>query len=149
MNTKKLHATCDRILARLAPSLKGEQIIGGIVVPEAVRRLNEQKAIVELLIVSAGPDCKIAKPGRYALVAKAVCQPIEYDGAEYMVFSEVTAIAIIEEMDGEKTKDVIMAPPPPTIAEIRTALGIPEKPTDDSSALPSEPAQSKTPEAVV
>ena len=137
---KNLKATCDRILAKLPPSIKGEQILDGIVIPEATKRLHDLKGLTELLIVSAGPDCKVAKPGAYVLVAKAVCQPLEYDGDEYMVFSEVTAIAIIE-----KTADPVAIPLQPaktplTIEEVKAGLGMTAKPVDDASALPVEPA---------
>lgn len=136
----KLKATCDRILAKLPPSIKGEQVLGGIVIPQNIK-LSDHKGLAELLIVSAGPDCKVAKAGLYVLVAKAVCQPLEYDGEEYMVFSEVTAIAIIE-----KTPEAAGSGKPAgepdvlTISEIRAGLGMPTKPIDDASALPAEPA---------
>jgi co-chaperonin GroES (HSP10) len=140
---KKLKATCDRILAQLPPALKGEKIIGGIVIPEAAK-LNEHRGLTELLIVSAGPDCKVAKPGLYVLVAKAVCQPLDYEGVEYMVFSEVTAVAIIE----KTPEPVAISIPSPeqhalTIADIKAGLGMKdEKPIDDQSALPVEAAPS-------
>lgn len=135
---KKLKATCDRILAKLPPAFQGEQLIGGIVIPENARRLQEAKGITELLIVSAGPDCKVAKEGLRVLVAKAVCQPIEYDKDEYMVFSEVTAIAIIETVpDVPGISPAELLAKPLGMAEIKAGLGIVEKPVDDSSALPA------------
>ena len=85
---KKLLATCDRILARLPLALSEENVIGGIVIPEASLKTMQRHAIVELEIVAAGPDCKVARSGDRVVVNKNVCSPIEWEGVEYMIFSE-------------------------------------------------------------
>lgn len=94
-NTKKLLATCDRILARLPVTMGDAQVVGGIVIPDNVKLKDKSGAIIELVVESAGPDCKVARAGDTVVVNKNVCGPIEYEGVEWMVFSEVTAIAII------------------------------------------------------
>lgn len=137
----KLLATCDRILARLPVAEGDMKMIGGIIIPESAK-LKDRKPIVELVIESAGPDCKVAKGGMKVVVNKNVCSPIEYNGVEWMIFSEVTAIAIIkEEADPEPTKTA-GAPLPATkltIEEVRAGIGIKTGPVNDSSDLPVAP----------
>lgn len=137
---KKLLATCDRILARLPLALTEESVIGGIIIPPETLEAMKRHAIVELEIVAAGPDCKVARAGDRVVVNKNVCSPIEWEGTEYMVFSEVTAFAIIKEQAEVKTPAPLLAGTAwrPTIEEIRTGLGIPGKPVDDASAVPLE-----------
>lgn len=132
---KKLRATCDRILARLPIQTGDANIVGGIIIPMNVK-LKDAKPIVELVIESAGPDCKVARAGLKVIVNKNVCAPLEIDGVEWMVFSEVTAIAIVEEVEEQATPRPDMGPVPLTMEEIKTGLGIPSKPIDDSSAVP-------------
>lgn len=94
MNTTLL-ATCDRILAKLPFSDTESDVVGGIIVPKSTLNQMKAKTYVELEIVSAGPDCKVARTGDRVIVNNNVCSPIEWDGTQYMVFSEVTAFAVI------------------------------------------------------
>lgn len=137
---KKLLATCDRIIARLPLRLTEESIVGGIIIPPEALEAMKRHAIVELEIVAAGPDCKVARTGDHVVVNKNVCSPLEWEGAEYMVFSEVTAFAIIKEQADVKAPVPVsvVAPEPVTMAEIKAALNIPDRPVDDASALPVE-----------
>lgn len=91
-----LHATCDRILAKLPLSETESDVVGGIIVPKRTLDQMKAKTYAELEIVSAGPDCKVARPGDRVVVNTNVCSPIEWEGTKYMVFSEVTAMAVIK-----------------------------------------------------
>lgn len=133
---KKLKATCDRILARLPIIDSSATVVGGIIIPEKTLKDMQRNTILTLDIESAGPDCKVARAGLKVIVNKNVCAPLEIDGVEWMVFSEVTAIAIVEEV-AEPAK-APSAQPPLSIEEVKAALGIGTKPVDDSSALPAE-----------
>lgn len=145
---KTLLATCDRILAREPVAIPVSEMIGLIVIPEATRRIMEQKGMVELEIVSAGPDCKTASAGDRVIVAKGVCECYEWEGTEYRAFSERTALAIIKEQPDVATPSPVTPPvksTPLTMDEIKTGLGIPSKPVDDASDLPVEPAPNAQP----
>lgn len=135
--TTKLKATCDRILARL-PISEGEgKVVGGIIIPDNIK-LKDKNPIVELIIESAGPDCKVAKDGDTVIVNKNVCGPIEWNGVEYMVFSEVTAFAIVKKVEAAVPIVITEKPKPLTMDEIKAGLGLKIAPTDDSADLPIE-----------
>lgn len=146
---KKLLATCDRILARLPVALSEGNMVGGIIIPAPVLKAMDRRGMAELEIVSAGPDCKVARTGDRVVVNKAVCEPLEWDGQEYMVFSEVTAFAVIRQLADVATPSAStspqVTPAPLTMDEIKSGLGIPSKPVDDASDLPVEPAANAQP----
>lgn len=91
----KLLATCDRILAKLPLSASESNVIDGIIIPQRTLDQMKGKNLIELEVLSAGPDCKVARNGDKVLVNPVVCSPMEWDGQQYMVFSEVTAFAIV------------------------------------------------------
>lgn len=98
MTTPKLKATCDRVLAVLPLQYSQAQTIDGIIIPEkTMKQIAESKnPVLELEVLSAGPDCKVVKEGMRVVVNRNACSPIPWNGQEYMVFSEVTVIMAFE-----------------------------------------------------
>ncbi len=139
---KTLKATCDRILAIVPQKSNESELIGGIIVPKHMRDRLESTGLCELEIAAAGPDCKVASAGMRVVVSKAAAgEPFGYGDAQYVCFSEVTALFIVaEEADIKTPPTASIAPVRPTIAEVRAAVGSETAPKDDSSDLPPQKA---------
>ncbi len=150
MSNSILKATCDKILA-IAPAPEKEmEKIGDIIIPEAamagIKAKMAQNPMQVLEIAAAGPDCKVARKGLRVIVNKHHYNDatVEHEGVHYACFSEVTAFAILAPAEVQGGH-IPVAPVRPSIAEVKKAAGLEEKPTDDRDALP--PAASTAPAA--
>lgn len=78
-NKFRYQAVGDNVLLEPIPKEDEYGSVGGILVPKSVENTANKTVFVELKILSAGPDCKVAKPGMFALVNRVF---IENSGAE-------------------------------------------------------------------
>ena len=119
-----MKATTDRVLARLPLRQSDATMIGGIIIPNP-ETLNKKNPVIELDVLAAGPDCKTVRAGDRVIVNRNVCSPLEWHGAEYMVFSEVSVIAVLD----RPTKEEAAPEPqkPLTAAEINAHFTAKEK----------------------